>query len=382
MPQYPQHADPLWRRYQTPPGAIAGLMGAGSTLLTQPDDSNDPGTPTPPADPNIIMGQDYIPRYQPEDISTPAPNIPAPPSPPLTPFQQGTHNFGGPATQPGDIAALTLHQTQQDPNIALEGLQQARKSEFEDRATQLLKTGNPADVGPAMAWKGQAERYEGDLANPNTPLNKMRGIDSANTAAQQAGFGLPTGQALSPTQQQGQYTRNIETQKAGSPLAVANAEATSRENVATIQNQGMINRYQALQDYMTAHPGQTGAINIGNVGVKPMAPNQTTPQGALGLGEQKLLQNAIDKQRTLRGPFGRASALMSGKSLEQAQADADADVARLQGTVNPRQPAPTVSGVQPAGQGGTIIVTDPNGGQHPFDDQAAANRFRQAIGGR
>src|ERR1035437_5674047 len=162
MPQYPQHADPLWRRYQTPPGALSGLMGAGDTNPSLPGDVNDPGTPTPPAPPNIIMGQDYIPSYQPEDTSTPAPNIPAPEPPPLTPFQRGTHDFGGPVTQPGDVAALNLHQNQQDPNIALEGLQQARKSEFEDRATQLLKTGNPADLQAASAWKGQAERYEGD----------------------------------------------------------------------------------------------------------------------------------------------------------------------------------------------------------------------------
>jgi hypothetical protein len=386
MPQYPQHADPLWRRYQTPPGAIAGLMGAGSTLLTQPDDSNDPGTPTPPADPNIIMGQDYIPRYQPEDISTPAPNIPAPPSPPLTPFQQGTHNFGGPATQPGDIAALTLHQTQQDPNIALEGLQQARKSEFEDRATQLLKTGNPADVGPAMAWKGQAERYEGDLANPNTPLNKIRVVDSANTAAQQEGFGLPAGQAPSPTQAKGAFARMLDTNKVNAQVDAEKIRAQGNIDVTDLQNKAAADRNAQLVEWSKLHPFESATFGKNDTSVKPMAPNQMAPQGPAGVANQNNLKAAIERQRNLQGQFGSAYALMSGKSLADAQAAADADVARYTQLVQPgQQAAPTVTGVQsgPSGvQSGGIPpeVQDLQPGQkrtNPATGETWANRNGQ-----
>jgi len=348
--------------------------------------------PTPPPGPPKITdpGQPFAP-YQPQDFNLPktAPvdtSYKGPQGPVNDPLKGGTHDFGGLANQPGDLTALNLHQTQQDPNIALEGLQQARKSEFEDRATQLLKTGNPADVGPAMAWKGQAERYEGDLANPNTPLNKIRVVDSANTAAQQEGFGLPAGQAPSPTQAKGAFARMLDTNKVNAQVDAENIRAQGNIDVTNLQNKAAADRNAQLVEWSKLHPFESATFGKNDTSVKPMAPNQMAPQGPAGVANQNNLKAAIERQRNLQGQFGSAYALMSGKSLADAQAAADADVARYTQLVQPgQQAAPTVTGVQsgPSGvQSGGIPpeVQDLQPGQkrtNPATGETWANRNGQ-----
>jgi hypothetical protein len=282
--------------------AYGGLKNAYNSLTRDPSTPQvqapvDTSTPTPPPAPSIFAktpyqpgsgtGNDFnLPKQAPVNTSYEGPFGPV-----NDPLKGGHMDFGGPATQPGDVSALQLHQTQQDPNIVLEGLQQARKSEFEDHATQLLKTGNPADLQAASAWKGQAERYEGDLANPNTPLNKMRATDAENAAHVQQGFGVPAGQPLNPTQLAGQYARQIETQKAGSPLAVATAEGTSREKVAEIGANSAGQNLQQLQQFLMLHPEMAGAgLNVGKAGIKP----QVISPGAAKGGQQTLEQARKD----------------------------------------------------------------------------------------
>ncbi len=300
--------------------------------------------PIPPSAPTTPrIGAGYTPRLSGAAASQPgAVDIPTPELTPSIDDQIRAHSSFGTMGTPGDTAALSLHQTQQDPNIALEGLQNARKSEMEDRATQLLKTGNPRDAAESAAWGGQAARYAGDLANPSTPLNKMRVAEAADTAAQQQGFGIPPGQPPSPSQQAGAFQRSLESQQVGNPLAVAK-ETTSRDlGVANLNIQAAKDRDAATLAAMRANPYQAISFDKSGASVKPMTPNQMTPSGPLGVADQKAYTIAIQRARDLRTPLSGAyamayaqSQLPGGKPLAVAQKEADEDVARYKTMLTP-----------------------------------------------
>lgn len=378
-----------------PGDVIPSVWNALATEDQVPDTSTT--YPTPPAAPNLkapgFQGDDFnLPKEPPIDTTFQGNTGPA--SPPTYDTPSGSKPASSDMIQfngkvlgddnvgtAGDIKALMNGQSppippetaprpwspgevpqpyipssfdQRNPGIALEGLQRARQKEFGDHAKQLLKTANPQDAFAANAWQGQANEEANDLADPTTPLNKMRGIDAANVAAQQQGFGLPAGQTPTPTQAQGAFARMLASTTAGSPATVAGIDTSSRERIASEAEAGATARTQAALDAATGNP--TNKITVGKSGttISPMSPNQQVPQGAAYTGNQTRLTAAITKQRNLAGPFGAAYAAFEGKSLAQAKADADADVIRFQQAVNPHS---TISNMQSEVAGAPPSIT-------------------------
>ncbi len=387
------HADPGWRRYQQKPATFGDALNKLKSLMPNMQSAaptpEDPGYPVPPSAPIASVNPSYRPEAP--DLASTEP-VADPPPQSLDDFIRSKASFGK-MGGPGDTAALASKQSSYDPNtdIALEGLQNARKGEAEDRALTATRTGDPNE---AAYWSGIAAKLTNDMTNPlESPMARARGqqiqSDASNTNALQAGIGLPPGAPPTPGQAAGIYARQSEAAKVGSPLAVAQTESKGRENVANIQNQGAAQQYQALLDYIRTNPNSNMGMSFGKASIKPMSPGQMISPGASKAAQDRLnvvrtriqnlqSQSALSPFQAIKNkldPTGQAQQLTDMKA-EEASLEAQLGIKHGAIPGQPGQPSqggipPEVQNLQP-GQ----VASDPTTGESWINRNGSIERIR------
>jgi hypothetical protein len=147
------------------------------------------------------------------------------------------------------IASLKNIQGVNDP-VDLLGLQQERKSEFEDRAIKSAQAGDPQESAAMRALAGQ---YQQDIAE--SPLTKQKTETDAWQQAQDQAR-LMGYEGMTPAAEAGKFGRQLETRKVEAPVDVAGLQGRTARDVAGIEQAGGAERARI------AAGSQTDVANI------------------------------------------------------------------------------------------------------------------------
>lgn len=121
----------------------------------------------------------------------------------------------------------------------------------------------------------------------------------------------------------------------------------------------------------------SGKNQVNNIDLKKFQTDATLVSDEIG----KILQGGGTGSSTSDAKLKQASEILGKNDSPKAIAAALGDVQELIGF---RRKALTrgtyLENAAPAANGGSVSVTDPNGGVHQFANQAAANAFKAAAG--